>query len=120
MKTVLIVDDVQTDRELAAKVVRATGHQVEFANDGADGVARAKAVKPALILLDVVMPGMDGFAACRQLKKDPETAGIPIVLLTTKGTEADKFWGQKQGADDHVAKPYTADSLGTVLRRFLG
>jgi twitching motility two-component system response regulator PilH len=120
MKTVLIVDDVQTDRELAAKVVRAAGHQVEFANDGADGVARAKTVKPALILLDVVMPGMDGFAACRQLKKDPETSGIPVVLLTTKGTEADKFWGQKQGADDHVAKPYTADSLGTVLRRFLG
>ena len=77
MKTVLIVDDVQTDRELMAQVVSKAGHHVEHAADGDEAVAKAKALKPALILLDVVMPKHDGFGACRKLKKDPETVGHP-------------------------------------------
>jgi CheY-like chemotaxis protein len=119
MKTVLIADDVQTDRELMAQVVSKAGHHVEHAADGEEAVAKAKALKPALILLDVVMPKLDGFGACRKLKKDAETSGIPIVLVTSKATDTDKFWGQKQGCDDYLVKPFTPDELSRIVRKFL-
>jgi len=119
MKTVLIADDVQTDRELMAQVVSKAGHHVEHAADGDEAVEKAKALKPALILLDVVMPKLDGFGACRKLKKDAETSNIPIVLVTSKATDTDKFWGQKQGCDDYLVKPFTPDDLSRVVRKFL-
>ena len=117
---ILIVDDAQTDRELLARVVTGNGHQVLSAADGKEAIDLAKAHKPALIFLDVVMPAMDGFATCRALKKDPETAAIPVVLVTTKGTDSDKFWGKKQGADDHIAKPWTKGAIEAVIHRFAG
>lgn len=119
MKTVLIADDVQTDRELMAQVVSKAGHHVEQASDGEEAFSKAKTLKPALILLDVVMPKLDGFGACRKLKKDAETAGIPVVLVTSKGTDTDKFWGQKQGCDDYLVKPFTPDDLSRVVRKFV-
>jgi twitching motility two-component system response regulator PilH len=115
---ILIVDDVQTDRDLLARVVTGSGHQVLSASDGKEALNLAKTFKPGLIFLDVVMPSMDGFATCRALKKDPDTATIPVVLVTTKGTDSDKFWGKKQGADDHIAKPWTKDAIEAVIRRF--
>jgi twitching motility two-component system response regulator PilH len=117
---ILIVDDAQTDRELLARVVVGSGHQVISASDGKEAINLAKVHKPGLIFLDVVMPSMDGFATCRALKKDPDTAGIPVVLVTTKGADSDKFWGKKQGADDHIAKPWTKDAIEGVIRRFSG
>ncbi len=119
MKTVLVVDDAQTDRELAGKVVRDTGNHPEYASDGDEALAKAKALKPALVLLDVVMPKQDGFATCRKLKKDADTAGIPVVLVTSKNTDADKFWGEKQGCDAFISKPYTPDELAKLVRRFV-
>lgn len=119
MQTILIVDDAQTDRELIGKVVTASGHRPMYATDGAAGIAAAKELKPAMIFLDVVMPVMDGFATCRALKKDAGTATIPVVLVTSKGTESDKFWGKKQGADDHITKPFTAAQLEVVIRRYV-
>lgn len=119
MKTVLIVDDVQTDRELMGRVVNSCGYKAEYATDGTDALPTAKAVKPSLILLDVVMPKMDGYAACRQLKADNETSAIPVVLVTSKSTESDKFWGKKQGADDHVGKPFSPDALNALMKRYL-
>jgi CheY-like chemotaxis protein len=115
---ILIVDDAQTDRELLARVVTGSGHQVISAADGKEAINLAKVHKPGLIFLDVVMPAMDGFATCRALKKD--TAGIPVVLVTTKGGDSDKFWGKKQGADDHIAKPWTKDTIEQVIRRYAG
>jgi twitching motility two-component system response regulator PilH len=117
---ILIVDDVQTDRDLLTRVVTGSGHQVIAAADGKEAINLAKSHKPGLIFLDVVMPSMDGFATCRALKKDPDTASIPVVLVTTKGTDSDKFWGKKQGADDHIAKPWTKDAIEAVIRRFAG
>lgn len=117
---ILIVDDAQTDRDLLARVVIGSGHQVINASDGKEALNLAKAHKPGLIFLDVVMPNMDGFATCRALKKDPDTASIPVVLVTTKGGDSDKFWGKKQGADDHIAKPWTKDAIETVIRRYAG
>ena len=117
---ILIVDDAQTDRELLARVVIGSGHQVISAADGKEAINLAKAHRPGLIFLDVVMPAMDGFATCRALKKDPDTAAIPVVLVTTKGADSDKFWGKKQGAEDHIAKPWTKDAIEAVIRRFAG
>jgi twitching motility two-component system response regulator PilH len=119
MATILIVDDVKTDREILGKIVSAAGHHAEYAIDGQDGIVKAKTLKPALILLDVVMPNLNGFEACRKLKGDPATSAIPVVLVTTKGGDSDKFWGKKQGANDHVVKPFTAESLSAVISRHI-
>jgi twitching motility two-component system response regulator PilH len=119
MHTVLIIDDAQTDRELVGRVVTATGHRPVYASDGVLGVAAAKEHKPAMIFLDVVMPNQDGFATCRALKKDPATSTIPVVLVTSKSSDSDRFWGKKQGADDHVGKPFTAAELEVLIRRYV-
>jgi twitching motility two-component system response regulator PilH len=119
MATVLVVDDVQTDRELIGKVVSSSGHHPEYASDGDEALAKARTLKPALILLDVVMPKQDGFATCRNLKKEPATASIPVVFVTQKSTETDRFWGEKQGAAGFIAKPFSPDELAGVLRKFL-
>jgi twitching motility two-component system response regulator PilH len=116
---ILVVDDVQTDRELIGKVVSSTGNTPEYAVDGEEAVDRAKATKPALILLDVVMPKQDGFATCRKLKKDPETSSIPVVLVTSKNTDTDRFWGEKQGADGYIVKPFSPDDLTKVIKKFV-
>jgi len=63
---------------------------------------------------------MDGFATCRALKRVPDTAAIPVVLVTTKGADSDRFWGRKQGADDHIAKPWTREAIEAVIQRFAG
>jgi twitching motility two-component system response regulator PilH len=119
MSTILVVDDVQTDRELVGKVVNKAGHNAAYAADGDEAITKAKSIKPSLIFLDVVMGKVNGFQTCRTLKTDPETSAIPVVLVTSKSTESDKFWGRKQGADDHIAKPFTADALLEVIRRFV-
>ena len=119
MHTVLIVDDTQTDRELLGKVVSASGHRPEFATDGDEAVEKAKATKPALIFMDVVMQRTNGFNATRLLKADPETFKIPVVLVTSKDTDSDCFWGRKQGADDHIGKPFSADAIKEIITRYV-
>jgi twitching motility two-component system response regulator PilH len=119
MPTVLVVDDMQTDRELLGKIVLSAGYDVIYATDGDEAVDKAKQAKPALILLDVVMARLNGFNACRKLKQDPDTVSIPVVLVTSKSTEADIFWGKKQGAADQIAKPFTPDAVLTVMRRHI-
>ena len=120
MQNVLIVDDVQTDRELLGAVVARSGHHPVYAGDGGQALELAKMERPALIFLDVVMPQQDGYKTCRVLKADPQTAGIPIVLVTSKSAQSDRFWGKKQGADDLIGKPYTPEEMINVIRRFVG
>ena len=119
MSTILIIDDTETDRQLAGKVVAGLGHNPVYAADGAQALTKAKELIPDMILLDIVMPGKDGFATCRQLKKDPATAGIPVVLVSSKSGDTDKFWAKKQGADDYVTKPYTPDTLQAVIKTYV-
>jgi twitching motility two-component system response regulator PilH len=120
MALVLIVDDVKSEAELMSKVVVSMGHRVEVASNGEEALSKAKAGRPALVLLDVVMPKQDGFATCRKLKKDPDTEAIPVVLVTSKNQDTDKFWGEKQGCDAYVTKPFTPDQLSDVVRKFVG
>ena len=119
MQTIMIVDDVQTDRELLGSVVSRAGHHPLYCSDGSQAVDLAKQAQPAMIFLDVVMPIQDGFKTCRALKADPKTASIPVVLVTSKKADSDKFWGRKQGADEHVGKPYTTQQVDDIIHRYV-
>ena len=113
---VLCVDDVSADLINIEKIVTAAGHIVSTAVNGKEAVSKAKAENPSIIFLDVNMPEMDGFAAMRELKKDPDTKLIPIVLVTSKNQKADKLWAQMQGANGFVSKPYTPEQITEHLR----
>ena len=115
IKRVLVVDDSATERHIIGEVLGKQGFEVSFAEDGEKGIAEAKASKPDLIIMDVVMPGMNGFQATRAISKDPETENIPIIICTTKDQETDKVWGVRQGAKDYVVKPIDpADLLNKI------
>jgi twitching motility two-component system response regulator PilH len=118
VRPILIVDDVPTDRELIGKIVTKSGYEVIYAKDGAEALDIAKEQMPAMIFMDVVMPNRDGFATCRTLRSDPVTQDIPVVLVTSKNTESDRFWGNKQGASDHVGKPFSPGALMAAIQRW--
>lgn len=111
MARILIVDDSPTETYRFREILEKHGHQVLEATNGADGVAVARAEMPDLVLMDVVMPGLNGFQATRQLTKDEETAHIPIVIVTTKDQETDRVWGKRQGARDYLTKPVDEGQL---------
>lgn len=105
MAHILIVDDSPTEVHVLTSMLEAAGHTVYSANNGEAGIEMAKELKPNLILMDVVMPGMNGFQATRQLTRAEETAHIPVIIVTTKDQETDRVWGLRQGAKDYVTKP---------------
>ncbi len=110
-KRILIVDDSPMERNLLEKFLSKFGYQIIVAADGEEGVARAQSDQPDLIILDVVMPKMNGFQACRAIKSTPELAQIPVFLLTSKSASSDAYWGRKQGADVYLTKPFDPDTL---------
>ena len=105
VKTILIVDDSPTERHVLSELLTGQGFIVATADDAETGIARAKTLLPDLILMDVVMPGTNGYQATRALTRDEATKNIPIILCTTKNQETDKIWGMRQGARDYVVKP---------------
>ena len=111
IKKILVVDDSATERHILGEILGKQGFEVSYAEDGEKGVEQSKATKPDLIIMDVVMPGMNGFQATRAISKDPETQNIPIIICTTKDQETDKVWGVRQGAKDYVVKPIDAAEL---------
>ena len=111
MARILMVDDAPTEMYKLTAMLEKHGHQVLKAENGADGVALARQEKPDVVLMDVVMPGLNGFQATRQLTKDPETGHIPVIIVTTKDQETDKVWGKRQGARDYLTKPVEEDTL---------
>ena len=111
MATVLIVDDSPTELHLFQKMLEKAGFTALVADSGEDGIRQAQAAKPDCILMDVVMPGMNGFQATRKLTKDPATANIPVIMITTKDQETDKIWGMRQGAVEYIVKPVGAKEL---------
>ena len=119
MARVLIVDDSPTEMYKLTGMLEKHGHQVLKAENGADGVALARQEKPDAVLMDIVMPGLNGFQATRQLSKEPETSGIPIIIVTTKDQETDTIWGARQGAKAYLTKPVEEDKLIEVLNSVL-
>lgn len=105
MARILVVDDSPTETEAFRSVLEKNGHSVLSATNGADGVALARQEKPDVVLMDIVMPGLNGFQATRQLTKDPETKHIPVIIVTTKDQETDRVWGKRQGASGYLVKP---------------
>ncbi len=119
MARILIVDDSPSQLVSLKRIVEKLGHQTITAEDGAAGVEVAKREVPDLILMDVVMPNLNGFQATRTIAKDMKTSHIPIVLVTTKDQETDRVWGMRQGAKAYVTKPVNegelADTIGKLL-----
>jgi len=107
MARILIVDDSPTEIFAFKRMLEDHGYEILSANNGEDAIDKARREKPDLILMDVIMPGMNGFQATRRLSKDPETAKIPVIMITTKDQETDRIWGLRQGARDYVVKPPT-------------
>ncbi len=119
MATILIVDDSPSQVAHFVKILEKNGFEYLIAEDGASGVALAKSSKPDLILMDVVMPELNGFQATRKLTQDPETQSIPIVMVTTKDQETDRVWGQRQGAKGFMVKPVDESELLAEINKFI-
>ena len=111
MARVLIVDDSPTEIHVLSGLLQKNGHDVDSVDNAEAGIARANETMPELILMDVVMPGMNGFQATRALTKDPKTQNIPIIIVTTKDQETDRVWGMRQGAVEYLVKPIDKDQL---------
>ncbi|GAA3926997.1 twitching motility response regulator PilH [Litoribacillus peritrichatus] len=119
MARILIVDDSPTETFAFRTVLEKHGYEVLSAENGADGVALARQEQPDLVLMDIVMPGLNGFQATRQLSKGGETAHIPVIIVTTKDQETDRVWGKRQGAKGYLVKPVQEDLLMTTVNKAL-
>ena len=120
MARILIVDDSPTQLIGIQRIVEKLGHQTLTAEDGAAGVAMAKAELPDLILMDVVMPNLNGFQATRTISREPTTKHIPIVLVTTKDQDTDRVWGMRQGAQGYLTKPFSEAELTEAILSTIG
>ena len=119
MANILIVDDSNTFAQSHAKMLEKQGHHISFAADGETAIEKAHADKPDLILMDLIMPGMNGFQATRKLSKDEETSGIPIIITSSKDQETDIVYGQRQGAVEYLVKPVDENTLVTAVNKAL-
>ncbi|KPQ36381.1 MAG: twitching motility two-component system response regulator PilH [Phormidesmis priestleyi Ana] len=119
VSTVLVVEDTPSEMELMSHYLREEGFSVISAPSGKEGLDKAIAQQPDIIITDVVMPGISGFELCRKLKRTPETMATPIVICSSKKQNIDRLWGLKQGAKAYLTKPYTRDELVEVIKTAL-
>jgi twitching motility two-component system response regulator PilH len=119
MYTVLVVEDSSTQREMISDLLQKYGLQVATAMDGVEALAQVQQVQPDAVILDIVMPRMNGYEVCRHLKADPATQQVPIVMCSSKGEDFDRYWGIKQGADAYITKPFQPKELIGILKRCL-
>lgn len=115
MARILVIDDSPSQLMGIRRIVEKLGHECLTAEDGAQGVDSAKAELPDLILMDVVMPNLNGFQATRAITRNESTSHIPVILVTTKDQETDKVWGMRQGAKGYLTKPFTEAELSEVI-----
>jgi len=108
---VMVVDDSPTELKLMSEPFLSQGYELTTATDGDEAIQKAESDHPDLIVLDVVMPNLNGFNVCRHIKNSAELKDIKVILLTSKNQESDKFWGRKQGADAYMTKPFTQEKL---------
>lgn len=111
VKSILVVDDSPTERHVLVELLSKNGYKVITAESGEEGIEKAKTESPDLILMDVVMPGLNGYQATRILTRDETTKHIPVIVCTSKGQETDRIWGLRQGALDYIVKPIVGEDL---------
>jgi twitching motility two-component system response regulator PilH len=111
IKKILVIDDSPTERHVLVEILNKGGYDIITAESGEEGIEKARAEQPDLILMDVVMPGLNGYQATRTLTRDESTKHIPVIVCTSKGQETDKIWGLRQGAHDYMTKPINGDEL---------
>jgi len=111
IQKILIVDDSPTERYFLTDILVKNGFSVSTAENGEDALTKIKADKPQLILMDVVMPGQNGFQITRAISRDPDTQDVPVIICTSKNQETDRIWGLRQGARDYLAKPIDPQEL---------
>ena len=116
IKKILVVDDSPTDRQFLTDLLSKNGFSVSTADSAEDAFNKLKQARPDLVLMDVVLPGQNGFQATRTLTRDEATKNIPVILCTSKGQETDKVWGMRQGARDYITKPVDADELMAKIK----
>lgn len=116
---ILVVDDSPTELKMMSEPFISEGYQVFTAVDGEEAIEKASSEKPDLMVLDVIMPKLNGFQVCRKIKTSDELKNIKIILLTSKDQESDKFWGKKQGADAYMTKPFSEEELLTTAIELL-
>ena len=116
MAVILIIDDSPTELHLFQNMLEKNGFGTLVADSGEEGLRQAKTSRPDCILMDVVMPGMNGFQATRKLTQDPATSGIPVIIITTKDQETDKIWGMRQGAVEYLVKPVGEKDLVAKIK----
>jgi len=119
MARILIVDDSPSQLMGIRRIVEKLGHEALTAEDGAEGVDLAKKELPDLILMDVVMPNLNGFQATRSITREASTKHIPVILVTTKDQDTDRMWGMRQGARAYLTKPFSEDELADVIASHL-
>ncbi|MEM9162735.1 MAG: response regulator [Cyanobacteria bacterium P01_F01_bin.4] len=121
MNTVLVVEDSVAQREMITDLLRGSGLDVTVVGDGLEAIEYIQGHPPDLVVLDIVMPRMNGYEVCRRIKSDPVTQNVPVVMCSSKGEEFDRYWGMKQGADAYIAKPFQPTELiGTVKQLLRG
>lgn len=120
MARIFIVDDSPTEIHVLKTILEKNGYTIESADNAEAGIEKITASQPDLVLMDVVMPGMNGFQATRALTKAPETENIPIIIVTTKDQETDRMWGLRQGAKDYITKPVDEALLMEKITTILG
>jgi len=119
MSTIMIVDDSVTLREMISDMLKKSGVNVIEASNGEEALEHLKEHSPDLVVLDVVMPKMNGYELCRHIKKDPKTQNVPVLMCSSKSQEFDRYWGMKQGADAYIAKPFHPQELIATIKQLL-
>jgi two-component system, chemotaxis family, response regulator PixH len=119
MSTVLVVEDSMTEMQIITNYLQTAGLKVVTAQSGEEAQAKLSAETPDLIVLDVILPGQSGFELCRELKADPRTSNIPVVICSTKDTDVDKMWGNLLGANAYLPKPVDPNALMSTVRQLI-
>lgn len=119
MGNALIVDDSSTERKILLGYLQELGITVNTAESGEEALDKLKGNIPDIIILDVVLPGKSGFEICREIKANTTTNKVPVIICSTKGSEMDKFWGMKQGADAYIPKPVDKEEFFSTVKRLI-
>ncbi|AFY59285.1 response regulator transcription factor [Synechococcus sp. PCC 6312] len=119
MSNVLVVEDSAPQREMISELLAKSGMTVALATDGVEALEQVKALQPDIVVLDIVMPRKNGYEVCREIKSDPSTQNVPVIICSSKGEDFDKYWGMKQGADAYIVKPFQPKELIGTIKQLL-